>query len=130
MIMAQSLFIALARRHPGVAIDVLAPAWSEPLLARMPEVRRSLVMPLGHGELKLRLRWQLGRQLAQEGYGQAIVLPNSLKSALVPWFAGIPRRTGWRGELRYGLLNDLRRLDRKSTRLNSSHVAISYAVVC
>jgi len=111
MIMAQSLFIALARRHPGVAIDVLAPAWSEPLLARMPEVRRSLVMPLGHGELKLRLRWQLGRQLAQEGYGQAIVLPNSLKSALVPWFAGIPRRTGWRGELRYGLLNDLRRLD-------------------
>ena len=112
MVMAQSLFIELRRRHPAAAIDVLAPGWSLPLLARMPEVRRGIEMPLGHGQLGLGARWRLGRSLRGR-YGRAIVLPNSWKSALVPWAARIPRRTGWRGEMRYGLLNDLRRLDPK-----------------
>lgn len=112
MVMAQTLFIELARQQPGVSIDVLAPAWSEPLLARMPEVRRSIAMPVGHGQVDVGQRWRLGRELAQQRYDQAIVLPNSLKSALIPAFAGIPKRTGWRGEMRYGLLNDLRRLDK------------------
>lgn len=112
MVMAQSLFIALKTAEPDLAIDVLAPAWSFPLLERMPEVRRGVVMPVGHGKLLLGERRRLGRSLAEQGYDQAIVLPNSLKSALVPWFAGIPARTGWRGEMRYGLLNDCRRLDK------------------
>ena len=112
MVMAQTLFKILKSRYPGSEIDVLAPAWSEPLLARMPEVNRALTLPAGHGELKLGLRYRLGRALRKEGYGQAIVLPNSLKSALLPFFAGIPRRTGWRGEMRYGLLNDIRTLDK------------------
>jgi heptosyltransferase-2 len=111
MVMAQSLFLVLAERRPGVAIDVLAPRWSEGLLARMPEVRGGVTMPLGHGELGLATRHRIAARLRERGYAQAIVLPNSLKSALVPWFARIPRRTGWRGEFRYGLLNDLRRLD-------------------
>lgn len=111
MVMAQSLFKALRAADPQRAIDVLAPAWSLPLLARMPEVRAGVVMPLGHGRLALGERWRLGRSLAGR-YGQAIVLPNSWKSALVPFAAGIGRRTGWRGELRYGLLNDMRRLDK------------------
>lgn len=111
MVMAQSLFMLLRERFPERPVDVLAPAWSAPLLARMPQVRRFLEMPCGHGELGLRPRLALGRQLRGAGYGQAIVLPNSLKSALVPWLARIPCRTGWRGEWRYGLLNDLRVLD-------------------
>ncbi len=112
MVMAQSLFMTLKRAQPGVAIDVVAPGWTAPLLARMPEVRRAIMTPFAHGSLNLPGRWQFGRSLRAEGYAQAIVLPNSFKSALVPWFAGIKRRTGWRGELRRGLLNDVRVLDK------------------
>ncbi len=54
MIMAQSLFIKLKQDNPELVIDVLAPAWSEPLLASMPEVNDSIVMPLGHGKLGLK----------------------------------------------------------------------------
>lgn len=110
--MAQSLFMHLQEQHPKVSIDVLAPAWSEPLLARMPEVRRSIVMPLGHGEFYFSRRLALGRSLRGQ-YDHAIVLPNSWKSALVPAWARIPLRTGYRGEFRYGLLNDLRLLDKR-----------------
>ncbi len=111
MVMAQSLFRTLKARQPETAIDVLAPGWSLPLLQRMPEVRAGVEMPLGHGKLALRRRWALGRSLRGR-YEQAILLPNSWKSAIVPWAAGIPRRTGWRGEMRYGLLNDIRKLDK------------------
>ena len=116
MVMAQSLFMCLKNAarfaSENVDIDVLAPAWSLPILARMPEVRRGIIMPTGHGQLGLGTRWRLGRELAHEQYDQAIVLPGSLKSALVPFFAGIPQRTGFRGEMRYGLLNDIRPLIR------------------
>lgn len=112
MVMSQVLYIHLRQSRPGCLIDVLAPAWSAPVLQRMPEVNRAIAMPLGHGQLGMTVRWRLGRELRREAYEQAIVLPNSLKSALVPFFAGVARRTGWRGEMRYGLLNDMRRLDK------------------
>lgn len=111
MVMAQTLFVCLKRQHPDCQIDVLAPEWSRPLLERMPEVREALSFPLGHGALELATRRRIGQQLRGR-YDQAILLPNSLKSALVPYFAGIPKRTGWRGELRFGLLNDIRTLDK------------------
>ena len=111
MVMAQTLFSCLHQRHPGCAIDVLAPEWSRPILERMPEVRAALSFPLGHGALELATRRRIGKSLAGQ-YDQAILLPNSLKSALVPFFAGIPVRTGWKGEMRYGLLNDIRTLDK------------------
>jgi heptosyltransferase-2 len=112
MVMAQTLFQCLRARYPGCAIDVLAPQWSGPILERMPEVRKALSLPLGHGVLQLGTRRKIGKSLAGQ-YDQAILLPNSLKSALVPFFAGIPKRTGWKGELRYGLLNDMRKLDKQ-----------------
>ncbi|MBV6285765.1 lipopolysaccharide heptosyltransferase II [Pseudomonas aegrilactucae] len=111
MVMAQTLFHVLKQRHPACVIDVLAPEWSRPILERMPQVRQALSFPLGHGALELGTRRRIGKSLAGQ-YDQAILLPNSLKSALVPFFAGIPQRTGWRGELRYGLLNDVRTLDK------------------
>lgn len=109
--MAQSLFKELKRREEQQELDVLAPAWSKPLLERMPEVNRAIEMPLGHGKLALRERWRLGTRL-RGLYDQAILLPNSWKSAIIPYAASIPRRTGWVGEMRYGLLNDARRLDK------------------
>jgi heptosyltransferase-2 len=112
MVMAQSLFKALKRVRPEITLDVLAPDWCFPLLERMPEVRKGLPMPVGHGQVSLGVRRELGKSLRSEHYSQAIVLPNSLKSALIPWFAKIPKRTGWKGEMRYGLLNDLRVLDK------------------
>jgi len=112
MVMAQSLFKVLRQREPECLIDVLAPAWSRPILERMPEVRRAVDMPLDHGEFALGRRKRLGHLLRGMNYAQAILLPNSWKSALSPWWAGIPVRTGWLGEMRYGLLNDWRKLDK------------------
>ena len=89
------------------AIDVLAPQWVAPVMRRMPEVGNVIATPFVHGPLQLGERWRLARTL--KNYDQAYVLPNSWKSALIPFFAGIPRRTGYVGELRYGLLNDTRK---------------------
>ncbi len=112
MVMAQSLFIALKKTNPDLVIDVLAPAWSRPIIERMPEVRASIDMPVGHGQLLIKERRALAKTLKGQ-YDQAIVLPNSLKSALIPFFADIPVRTGWRGEVRYLLLNDIRPLKKE-----------------
>lgn len=117
MMMAQSLFKLLSERYPGVVIDVLAPSWSEPLLARMPEVASAIALPINHGELKLKERYQIAKNLRDKGYDQAIILPGSFKSALIPWWAKIPVRTGWLSEMRWGVLNDVRYLDKSRYRL-------------
>jgi heptosyltransferase-2 len=113
MVMAQSLFKLLKQQSPQDPIDVVAPGWSLPILQRMPEVREAHALNVGHGEGGLGKRYQLGKQLRIRNYTQAIVLPRSYKSALVPFFAKIPQRTGFKGELRYGLLNDIRPFDHK-----------------
>jgi heptosyltransferase-2 len=112
MVMAQALYRLLRARSRGAVIDVVAPPWSLPIIARMPEVRSGIELAVGHGELGVGRRRSLGRRLRAERYSRAIVLPRSAKAALVPWFARVPRRTGFRGELRFGLLNDLRPLDK------------------
>lgn len=112
MVMAQSLFMTMRGRFPGLQIDVLAPDWSKPVLAAMPEVNSAITMPLQHGELNLQARYQLGKSLRVSAYDWAIVLPGSLKSALVPFWAKAKVRTGYKGEMRYGLLNDIRPLDK------------------
>ncbi len=108
-LMAQPLLARLRERMPDLRLDVLAPGWVAPVFARMPEVSEVLSAPLRHGALQLRERWWLGRALKARGYREAIVLPNSWKSALMPFFAGIPVRSGYLGESRYGLLNRIHR---------------------
>ncbi len=105
-IMMQPLLMRLKARQPDAQIHVLAPGWSAPLLGRMPEVAATIVNPFAHGEFSWNGRRALGHRLASTGFHQAYVLPNSWKSALVPWFAGIPRRVGYTGEARYLLLNE------------------------
>ncbi|MCW1834240.1 ADP-heptose--LPS heptosyltransferase RfaF [Pantoea ananatis] len=127
MMMSQSLYRTLKAEHPDAVIDVMAPAWCRPLLSRMPEVNQALAMPLGHGALALGERRRLGKSLQASHYDRAYVLPNSFKSALVPFFAGIKRRIGWRGEMRYGLLNDCRVLDKAAFPLMvERYVALAY----
>jgi heptosyltransferase-2 len=108
-VLVQPLLARLKARDPAGAIDVLAPAWAFPVFRRMPEVAETLALPFGHGDLRLAERRAFGRALPR--YDRAYVLPNSLKSALVPFHADIPERVGYRGEWRYGLLTDVRRLD-------------------
>ena len=122
-ILAQPLFKLLHARHRDLALDVLAPKLTLPLLKRMPEVRRAILNPFGHGELKLGARRRLGRELRADSYQQAIVLPNTFKSALAPFFAAIPLRTGCRGEMRWGLLNDVRSLDEQALPLMAHRYA-------
>ena len=110
-ILAQPLLTLLRQRSPKARIEVLAAAWSAALLDRMAEVDAVIDNPFAHGEFNFSARRSLGRRLASADFDAAYVLPNSWKSALVPWFAGIPRRIGYRGEARYLLLNERHRLD-------------------
>ena len=118
MVLAQSLFKILKANQPDCVIDVAAPAWTLPLLERMPEVSNKIALPFKHGELAFWQRIQFGKSLKNAGYSQAIILTNSFKSALLPWAAGIPKRTSFLGEMRYGLINDIRTLDK--TRLKKT----------
>ena len=113
-ILVQPMLMRLKQRHPDAQIDVLAPPWTAALLRQMPEIHKGIINPFPHGALKLLARYRLGKHLRSAYYDQAIVLPNSFKSALVPFFAKIPLRTGFIGEMRYGLLNDARKLDKQN----------------
>ena len=112
MVLAQSLFKTLKTNRPDCIIDVAAPTWTLPLLERMPEVSGKIALPFKHGELAFWQRIKFGKSLKNAGYSQAIILTNSFKSALLPWAAGIPKRTSFLGEMRYGLINDIRPLDK------------------
>jgi heptosyltransferase-2 len=122
-LLAQPLLRRLHDRLVHVSLDALAPPWCGPLLARMPEINEVIASPFAHGELKLGARWKLGRELAQRKYDQAIVLPNSFKAALVPFFADIPLRAGFVGEYRYGILNLVHKLDRAKLPLMAERYA-------
>ncbi len=122
-LLAQPLLSRLHQRLPGVAIDVLAPAWTAPVIKRMPEVAEVLSTDFRHGDLRLKERWKLGRALRLRGYSQAYVLPNSFKAALIPFFADIRLRVGFVGESRYGLLNVVHKLDEKKLPLMAGRYA-------
>ena len=111
-VMAQSLFKTIHSKFEAAVIDVLSPDWTINIFKRMDEVSETMLLPFNHGQVKLKERIRIGSDLKKKNYDQAIILPNSLKSSLVPFFAKIPLRTGWRGEMRYFLINDLRILNK------------------
>src|SRR5690349_11661121 len=108
-VLSHPLLVRLKEADPDGMIDVLGPPWALPVYRRMPEVAHVHALPFGHGDLRLGERRQFAKTLPK--YERAVVLPNSFKSALIPWHAGIALRTGWRGEMRFGLLNDVRILE-------------------
>ena len=111
-VMAQTLYKCLKTEAPTCQLDVFSPTWSLPILNRMPEVSNSLESPFSHGDIKPIARYRKSREIKNKDYDRAILLTNSFKSSLIPFFAKIPIRTGWLGEMRYGLLNDIRKIDK------------------
>jgi heptosyltransferase-2 len=104
-VMAQPLLHLLRQRQPERQIDVLSPPSVAPVWRAIAEVGEILETPFRHRALQLKERWKYARLLRERGYADAYVLPNTLKYALIPWLAGIPRRVGYKGEMRYGLIN-------------------------
>ncbi len=108
--MAQPMLFRLKQRYPHASLDLYAPQWVAAVGRRIAEISEVIVHPFKHGALQLSERIQAARDLRRRAYDQAVVLPNSFKSALLPWLARIPQRTGYVGEMRRGLLNDTRPL--------------------
>jgi heptosyltransferase-2 len=109
--MAQPLLQLLQAQHPQALIEVLASPWVAPVWRAMAQVATGIEAPFRHGALQLRERRAFARTLQARAYDMAYVLPNTLKFALIPWLAGIPVRVGYRGEMRYGLINVMHRDD-------------------
>lgn len=125
-ILSEPLLAILREPLQEPMVDVLAPPWCAPVYARMRGVRNIIENPIGHRQLRLGERRALARTLRGNDYTRALVLPNSFKSALIPWLARIPRRVGYVGEARGMLLTDARRLDSKALpRLVDRFVALA-----
>ncbi len=107
----------LRMRFPGRPIDILATTLCAPLADYMPGLRQAIVEDLPRSRLGLARQFKLAKRLEREGYGTALIMPRTWKSTLAPYFAGIPERTGFVGEARFILLNDLRRGERKLPRM-------------
>ncbi|WP_114690118.1 lipopolysaccharide heptosyltransferase II [Polynucleobacter necessarius] len=104
-VMTQPLLASLKSQYPDSKIDVLASTWVAPIYRACPEVHEVIEAKFKHKQLQLGLRKQLAKELATRKYEACFVLPNSFKSALIPWLANIPFRVGYRGEFRFGLIN-------------------------
>ncbi len=113
-ILSEPLISLLREPFTDPIVDVLAPPWCAAVYARIRGVAQVFANPIGHGRFDWKRRRALAAEIRRRGHHRAFVLPNSWKSALIPWLAGIPRRTGYVGEMRWGLLNDARHLDAKA----------------
>ena len=112
-VMTEPLLRHLCQR--GEDLTVAALPWVAPVYRAMPQVAEVLELPFAHGGLQ----WTARRTLAKQWRGRfdkAYVCPNSLKSALLPWWAGIQERIGYLGEQRYGVLTQHLRNPPKNVR--------------
>ena len=107
----------LNARYPDRPVDMLATTLCAPLADYMPGLRQAIVADLPRSRLALSEQYALAKRLKREGYGTALVMPRTWKSTLAPFFAGIPERTGFAGEARFFLLNDVRYGERALPRM-------------
>ncbi|MDR1529333.1 MAG: lipopolysaccharide heptosyltransferase II [Burkholderiales bacterium] len=127
-VLSEPLIAQIKEAHISASIDVFAPTWCLPVYRRTHHIHRVIENPLPHGALDWSLRKRIAQSLAPTLYTQAFVLPNSWKSALIPYLARIPKRTGYTGEMRFALLNDRRHLDKQMfPRLVDRFVALAYS---
>ncbi|MBO0716903.1 MAG: lipopolysaccharide heptosyltransferase II [Rhizobiales bacterium] len=112
-----SVIKLLNSRFPDRPVDVLSTTLCSPLTDYMPGLRRAIVVDLPRSRIALKHQWALARRLKREHYGSALIMPRTWKSALAPFFAGIPERTGFVGEMRFALLNDVRYGERRLSRM-------------
>jgi heptosyltransferase-2 len=112
-----SVIKLLKARFPGRPVDVLTTTLCAPLLDYMPGVRKGIVVDLPRKRLALAEQQRLAARLRAEHYGTVLVMPRTWKSALAPMLAGIAERTGFAGEFRFGLLNDIRYGEKKLPRM-------------
>src|SRR5260370_6960632 len=117
----------LQRRRLSCPLDILTTHMVAPLLDYMPGVRKGIVTDLPRKRLAFDQHVALARRLRAEGYGQALVMPRTWKSALAPYLAGIPLRSGFVGEARFGLINDLRFGERRLPRMVDRCAALALA---
>jgi heptosyltransferase-2 len=115
----------LRAQAPERPVDIVSSALCAPLADYMPGVRRAIVIDLPRRRLGIALQRQLAAALRKGGYGQALVMSRKWKAALAPWLAGIPVRTGFAGEFRFGLLNDVRFGERKLPRMIDQMAALA-----
>ena len=106
-VMMHALVQKIAANDAEAKIDVLAPSYLHPLLKRMPEIMEVIVSPFKSGKLSLSARYRLAKQLRERHYDHSYVVVNSFSAALTVWWAKIKKRTGWSGEMRFLLLNDI-----------------------
>jgi len=107
----------LKAQSPERAVDMVSSTLCAPLADYMPGLRAAIIADLPRRRLGLAQQRALAADLRERHYGQALVMSRKWKAALAPWLAGIPRRTGFVGEWRYGLLNDVRYGERKLPRM-------------
>jgi len=107
----------LRARAPDRPVDIVSNTLCAPLADYMPGVRQAIIADLPRRRLGMRAQQELARRLREGHYGQALVMSRKWKAALVPWLAGVPIRTGFAGEFRFGLLNDVRFGERELPRM-------------
>ena len=127
LVMSQTLYKEILKLDPLAKIYVLAPKWCLDVLTRMPEVTQTIEMPIGHGNFAFFERYAIGKELRKYQFNKAIILPNSWKSALIPFFAKIPQRFGFKGEERYWLINNLRKNKKDFPLLIERYSALAYS---
>ena len=115
IVMSQTLLKRVKSENPNTEIDILVNSTFKSLVERMPEISKAVILDSRHKELGLLKRLNLARRI-KGNYDQSIVLSRSIKSALIPYFAKIPIRTGELGESRYILINDLKKFTKEDRR--------------
>ncbi len=126
-VMAQPLLQLLCAAHPERPIDVLAPPSVAPVWRQMAQVDTVIEASFRHGALQLKERWTLARALRRRAYAEAYILPNTFKFALIPWLARIPRRIGYVGESRYGLINIMHHDDAPPRPMVALYAALAHS---